>query len=107
MKKLAELARLDLPENEQKRLLGDLQSILEYVDQIQKAPIGARRSTQMNTQINADIGENQRINQRESAMLKNVFREDKEPHEPGEYTEKLLKEVPEEKDGYVKVKKIL
>ena len=86
VEKLAELARIDIPSGEKKELLEDLQSILEYVDQIQAAPVKEEAV---------------------ELMIKNVFREDKDPHEPEAYTEKLMKEAPKAQNGYIKVKKIL
>lgn len=87
VKKLTELARIDVSEEEQKELLGDLKSILKYIDQIQSASVKE-----------AEVVE---------PVLKNVFREDKDPHEPEVYTEKLLEAAPKKQEGYVKVKKIL
>lgn len=86
VEKLAELARIDIPSGEKKELLEDLQSILEYVDQVESAPVKEEAV---------------------EPMLKNVFREDKDPHEPEVYTDKLMKEAPKAQDGYIKVKKIL
>jgi len=40
-------------------------------------------------------------------ILRNVTREDGEPHESGVHTEKLLGASPNRKDNYVQVKKIL
>lgn len=37
----------------------------------------------------------------------NVMREDQQPHEPGMYTDALLKEMPKTKNGMLVVKKIL
>lgn len=91
MKKLAELAKIEVSEKEQEELLGDLKSIIGYVDQIKQATIEE-----------AEVVE---------PVLKNVFREDNPPaggpHEPELYTKRLMKEAPREQDGYVKVKKIL
>lgn len=39
--------------------------------------------------------------------LENVMREDEDGYEAGEFSEKLLKEVPSVEKGYVKVKHIL
>ena len=87
MKKLAELARIEVTEKEQKELLGDLESIIVYVNQIKQATIEEAEVVEL--------------------VLKNVFRKDKDPHEPELYTKRLMKEAPREQDGYVKVKKIL
>lgn len=87
MKKLAELARIEVSSEEQKKLLKDLDSILDYVNQIQSAPTKE-----------AEVVE---------PVLRNVFREDKEPHKPEKYSDALLNEAPKKEDRYVKVKKIL
>ena len=44
---------------------------------------------------------------KEAGEVRNVFREDKDPHLPGEFTEDLLAEAPRRQDNFVKVKKIL
>ena len=86
VKKLAELAKIDIPFSEEKELLNKLQSVIEYIDHIEKAPV--------------EEGETELV-------LKNVFREDKNPHDGDVYSEKLLNEAPGKQDGYIKVKKIL
>ena len=75
--------------------MGDLDSILEYIDQIQLVSDETRFQRESAFSL------------RESAFLRNVFRDDKDPHEPGVYSDKLLNEVPREQDKYIKVKKIL
>ena len=87
VKHLAMLARLDIPEEEQEALLGDLTSIIGYIDQISSVEVA---------QMEADAGE-----------LHNVAREDVVTTATGSYTEALLAEAPETQDGFVKVKKIL
>ena len=44
---------------------------------------------------------------KEAGTLRNVLREDKEPHESGQFTESILSEAPGKERGYFKVKKIL
>lgn len=87
IEKLAELARLEIPDDEKETLREEADSILGFVGEIQKLtpPEPAK----------------------ETRIIRNVFREDKEPHLSGEYTEALLAEVPETEDGYIRVKKIL
>ena len=89
IEKLATLARIDIPEEEKEGLVGEISSILSYVEQIQKI-----------SGTNADASQ-------EKPPLKNVFREDTNPHLSNEFTADLLEEVPRKQDGYVKVKKIL
>lgn len=84
---LANLCRLAVSDAEKEHLLKDLKSILGYVEQIKE------------------------ISQAESFspeyVLKNVIREDKDPHEAGVYTKKLVSEMPESERNFLKVKQIL
>lgn len=89
VKKLAELARIELSDEELEKLQGELDSIVEYIDEIQKVelPEGVSPSPHLE--------------------LENVMREDEDPHEAGMYTEKMLSQAPKRKDNFVEVKKIL
>lgn len=88
VKHLATLARLDIPEEEQQALLGDLTSIVAYIDQVTKAPV--------------DIG---------SAVVpehRNVCREDIATNiASADNTAMLIAQAAGQQDGFVKVKKIL
>ena len=82
---LAELARIELSEEEKKKILADMGSILEYVKDIEKVEVG---------NIKLD---DQRYN---------VWREDEA--RPREFSRDLiLKQFPDSQDGFLKVKKIL
>jgi len=83
---LAKLARIDMTEEEKKELQGDLESILDYIDQIKE----------VTEEVEPVLSDH-----------RNEMREDGEPHEPGLYTDKILKEAPDSKDGYVMVKKVI
>ncbi len=87
VKKLAELARIDISGEEAEELLKDMSSILNYVGEIKEAS---------GKEVAPEAGE-----------LRNIFREDKKPHDPGEYSRDLLDSAPKREDGYVKVKQIL
>ncbi len=87
VKKLSQLARIDMPESEAKELLEDMSSILNYVGEIKKASA---------EEIIPEAGK-----------LRNVFREDREPHNSGEYTREILTLAPKTEKEYVKVKQIL
>jgi aspartyl-tRNA(Asn)/glutamyl-tRNA(Gln) amidotransferase subunit C len=89
VKKLANLARLDLNEEEVAKYSKDLEEILGYVKRVN------------------DISGTDDEGRIESAGVRNVFREDVNPHESGEYTEDLINGAPDSQDGFVKVKKIL
>lgn len=86
IKKLAELARIELSPEESAKIQKDVGSILDYVSELKNAPVG-------------DV-----VNDKEHI---NIFREDTGPHEPGEYTEKILAEAPKQDDNYFVVKQIM
>jgi aspartyl-tRNA(Asn)/glutamyl-tRNA(Gln) amidotransferase subunit C len=85
---LAKLARIALTEEEVTTLAEDIGRILGYVSEIEQIT-GTGPA------------------QKEVGALYNVMREDEPTHEPGTYTEDLLKLAPERDGRYVKVKKIL
>ncbi|MCW9054432.1 MAG: Asp-tRNA(Asn)/Glu-tRNA(Gln) amidotransferase subunit GatC [Candidatus Pacebacteria bacterium] len=86
IEKLATLSRISLTPEERLALKEDIGAILGYVEQIQSIP--------------ADLTP-------EVDTLRNIMREDGEPHAPGIYTEELLAEAPKTRDNYIEVKKIL
>lgn len=85
---LAGLARLDLTDEEIATYGKNIPEILSYVGKL--------------NDVKTD--ESGRI---ESAGIRNVFREDGEPHETGLHTDDILNGAPDIMDGFVKVKKIL
>ena len=87
IKKLADLAKMQIPEDEALQISADLDKILGYVGQIEK----------VNTE---EVSLSQE-------RLHNVFREDENSHQSGEFSETLINAAPDKKDGYIKVKKIL
>jgi aspartyl-tRNA(Asn)/glutamyl-tRNA(Gln) amidotransferase subunit C len=87
VKKLAELSRIHLEEQEVEELRASLDSILGYVEQIK--------------QVSADSDVEQTF------PVVNVLREDVNPNPTGENREKLLNSAPKREGNYVKVKKIL
>ena len=84
--KLAELARLDIPQEEKESVSQDLSAVLAYVSDIQKVAIA---------DVHSDYA------------LLNIAREDEHLITRESYTEVIVKEMPESKDGFLKVKKIL
>jgi aspartyl-tRNA(Asn)/glutamyl-tRNA(Gln) amidotransferase subunit C len=86
IEKLASLARIHVSDSEKEGLRKEIESVLSYVEQIQKATGDAPR---------------------EVPAQRNVMREDTYPHESGIHTETLLNEAPKRKGDYVQVKKIL
>lgn len=86
IKNLADLARIEVSEDEAESLTSQIDSILGYVGQIQ------------NMQMEGDST---------VPKLRNVMREDIVTHKDGEYTEELLSNAPQRDGKYFKVKKIL
>lgn len=89
VKKLAELSRLELSEEEMEKMRTEIDSILSYIDTIQKVELG-------------DVGDGSVYFDEE-----NIMREDGTPHEPGIHTEKLLTQASRREGDFVKVKKVL
>ena len=86
IEKLSQLARIDVSDEEKASLAKEIEAILSYVAEIQKAS------------ADAPVKED---------YLRNVFRGDVETHESGKFTEKLLAASPDREGQYFKVKKIL
>lgn len=87
VKRLSELARIDISEDEAKELLQDMSSILSYVSEIKEA---------VTEELSPTPGE-----------LRNMMREDGAPHESGKYSQEILAEVPKTEKEYVRVKQVL
>lgn len=96
VQKLAKLARIDMPDAEAESLSHEFEAILKYVGEIKNAE-GAKSAGDDATSAArpADF------------PLRNVLRDDANPHESGIYTDAILKQAPSSENGYVKVKKIL
>ncbi len=86
IKKLAALARIAVSPKEEEKLRGDIEAILAYVSEIQKAGTATPRS---------------------SEGFVNVMRSDVDPYPPGIFRETLLKALPERQGDYAVVKKII
>ena|SRR3989344_9081145 len=85
---LAKLARVELAGDEAESLSHEFGAILDYVGEVRGATNNQRPTTNDNP-------------------IRNVMREDREPHEAGLYTKELLEQAPARKGDYIKVKKIL
>ena len=90
VKKLAELSRLELTENEIAEYAGEFSDILEYVDSLKNAV--------------SETDDNLIL---ENSSNRNIVREDENPHESGINTEKLVASAPDSENNHLKVKKIL
>lgn len=88
VEKLAKLVRIKIDKKEAEKLTKDLESIVGYVSRIKEVSVSYEDEPSV-------------------GKLYNVMREDKNPHESGIFRERLLNEVPQKENGYVKVKKIL
>ncbi len=85
---LGTLSRIKLTDEEAEKLHTEIDSILEYVGQINN--IVAKGN------LTKKVG-----------PVFNVFREDEVTNEPGEYTQDLVEAFPKRDGDYLKVKKIL
>lgn len=87
IEKLATLARIRITDEEKATFLTEIDAILKYVGEIQKASTGASY---------VEVG-----------PVYNVLREDTGAHTPGQYTKAILAEAPDIEENCIKVKKIL
>ena len=86
IKKHATMARLDMGDAELTELANDFDPILAYVGQVQE------------------------VNQSDNKtpyVLENVMRDDIVTNEVGFYTDKIIEQMPDSQDGFLKVKQIL
>jgi len=86
IKHLADLARIEVSENEAEKMTSEIDSILGYVGQIQNIS-----------------GEEIK----EIPKLRNVMRDDVITNSPGQYKKEILENAPFTEGEYIKVKKIL
>jgi aspartyl-tRNA(Asn)/glutamyl-tRNA(Gln) amidotransferase subunit C len=90
VKKIAELARLEIEDDKLDKFSKDLSSILGYVEELNSVDV---------SDVDPTLS---------AVVEKNVFREDGEPDPQDlEMTKKLLDLAPASEDGYIKVKAIL
>ncbi|MBN2093787.1 MAG: Asp-tRNA(Asn)/Glu-tRNA(Gln) amidotransferase subunit GatC [Candidatus Zambryskibacteria bacterium] len=88
IKKLADLARIEMTEKEIEKLSTEIDDILDYIGQISHFTKASRD----------EFDENQ---------IRNVMREDESDPEKPDSREELIGEFPEREGDYLKVKKIL
>ena len=94
---LAGLARIAISDSEKELLRHDLEEILAYVSQIKE--ISAEPPVSETGLPAIPLGT--------AGELRNVMREDINPHESGIFTEDILKQAPSRKGDRIAVKKIL
>lgn len=90
LENLISLARLKLSDEEKQKLLLDVSSILQYVDQIKQAEADISSDT-----VTQTLG------------LINILRPDNNPHVGGEFTRVLVGAAPDSDGDYFRVKRIL
>jgi len=83
---LAKLSRLEVSDEEVGKLEQELPGILSFVETIQKVSA---------------------IEETKGEGLRNVLREDENPHESGLYTDALLNAAPAQKNGRIVVKQVI
>lgn len=83
---LSTLARIDIDPMEKQKMLQDVQSILQYVSEI--------------NDVQGDLEKGEEV-------LFNVVRDDVVTRETGEMTDVILANAPATKDGYVEVMQVL
>ncbi len=83
---LAKLARLEISAEEMAKLEKEIPAILGFVETIQKVATGSATN---------------------DTSLRNVMREDANPHESGIYTKDLLDAAPAQKDDQIVVKQVI
>ena len=86
---LANLARIEVRDDEVEGIRQKMEGILAYVSEVQ------------------DLAKEETLDVPDVGVNHNVLREDAEPHEGEKYTEAIIKNAPGKEGNYVKVKKIL
>jgi aspartyl-tRNA(Asn)/glutamyl-tRNA(Gln) amidotransferase subunit C len=87
VQKLAALARIRVEDSELEKFTSEFDAILAYVGQLEKLELPSEKNTK--------------------PALRNVMREDGEPHAGGAYTEKLAEQFPQREGDALSVKQII
>jgi len=87
VKKLAALARIKVEDAEFEKLTREFDAILAYVGQLESLQLPA--------------------SSHQLPVLRNVMREDNEPHAPGTFTEKIIEQFPAREGSALSVKQII
>jgi len=93
VKKLAMLARITVKNAELEKFTREFDATLAYVGQLETLDI-----EEGSAQCAGNIG---------NGTLRNVMREDGEPHAPGAHTEKIVAQFPESEKNALVVKQII
>jgi aspartyl-tRNA(Asn)/glutamyl-tRNA(Gln) amidotransferase subunit C len=87
VRKLAALARIQIADDELEKFTGEFDAILAYIGQLESLQLP--------------------VSSFQSPVLRNVMREDGEPHAPRAYTEKLAEQFPQREKDALLVKQII
>jgi len=93
VKKLANLSRIDMSDEEMTVIAKDFDPILAYVGQVQEA-----------LELSKSVVQDKKS---EDYFLHNIMREDVVTNSSGEYTDSILADAPDTENGFIKVKQIL
>lgn len=100
IKKLADLARIEVGDKEAENLGSEMESILEYVGQVKS--ITTKRDAESPPLVVRGAVAFAKV-----GGVINIMREDQNPTESGNYSKELIDEFPNKDGDYLKVKKIL
>jgi len=102
VKKLAELARIEMSDEELAALEREIPDILAFVEQVQRAHLTGSTSS-----LQASSGQASGKVTKETGRHYNVMRDDTDAHEAGAYSDELLEALPERSGDYAKVKQVI
>ncbi|MBU6491042.1 aspartyl/glutamyl-tRNA amidotransferase subunit C [Patescibacteria group bacterium] len=88
VKKLAALARISIADSELVKFTSEFDAVLAYVGQLETVELPQGAAV-------------------EKPRLRNIMREDGEPHAPGAYTEKIAEQFPAREGDALSVKQII
>lgn len=94
IKKLADLARLEVADGEAEELASEMGAILEYIGQVKEIAGNGLEASLKIMGVGGDVNVN-------------VMREDDNPTPSGTYSKEPIIEFPQKQEDYLKVKKIL
>ncbi len=88
VRRLAALSRIEISDADLQSFAEEFDAILAYVGKLEELTLPS-------------------VSERVLPAVRNVLREDGEPHAPGVYTEKIVEQFPERDGNYLSVKQIL
>jgi len=94
VRKLAELARIAVSDEEVVSLEDEIPQIIRFVEQVQEAHLTSAKTAA-------------RTFDKIPGTHRNVMRDDTDAHEAGAYSDELLEALPERSGDYAKVKQVI